>query len=116
MTRLRHYSNVSIVIDPLSNYRFYRQETFGNGGPYDGKDIAVLRLSNPMAFTDMIMPACLPSLGNEKLGLVNEKPLTLAGFGQSNNGAPGARRVLQASLVIRLTCCQQLSCSFLGVY
>lgn len=48
-------------------------------------DIALIRLQNPAPYTDFIRPICLP-LGRLQNKNLDGLPLTVAGFGRTENG------------------------------
>ena len=62
----------------------YIQEEFNQNGPFTGKDIVLLRLSEPIQFSDKIWPICVgsPSSG---IGHINDDPIILSGFGSDEN-------------------------------
>ncbi|XP_029012462.1 elastase 2 [Betta splendens] len=60
-------------------------------------DIALIKLSNTVQFTDAIMPACLPTSGQI---LPNNTPTYVTGWGRLSTGGPLANILQQALLPV----------------
>lgn len=72
-----------VTIRKVANWfphKAYRQEAFGKHGPYDGHDIAVMVLEDPVPFSKTIWPICVGTY-NAYLGRANSNKLILSGFG-----------------------------------
>ena len=58
----------------------YRQESRNKFGPFDGKDIGILTLTQPIIFSKKIWPVCIGTFG-QNIERANSTDIAISGFG-----------------------------------
>lgn len=61
-------------------------ESYTPNSPAQSNDIALIRLSRPITYTNWIKPICLPVSQNLRTKNLDNKPMVVAGFGKTETG------------------------------
>ena len=94
-------------VDDWSIHESYRQESRNSFGQYDGKDIAILTLTQPIVFSKKIWPICLGTY-NDDIGKPNSTDIFISGFGSDGKRAKHLLQVGRKMMLISEGHCKGL--------
>lgn len=86
---------VDVTIERIVKHKNYGENRLQN-------DIALLRLVEPVAFTDFVRPVCLPVDKDESARELTGKKVTVAGWGRvaNRNGAGGSKKLMKVKVTV----------------
>ncbi|XP_010223633.1 PREDICTED: coagulation factor X-like [Tinamus guttatus] len=95
------HSETMHTVDKIFVHSKYVAETYDN-------DIAIIKLKEPITFSEYVIPACLPETDFANEVLMNQKSGMVSGFGREFEGGRLSKKlkVLQVPYVDRNTCKQ----------